>query len=110
MLAGGHDMRLRGAEGTHDGDNLLLHQGRKRDQLQVEGEIELEDEKRQQLCLFARWSSRNGSSYRGDEESQGDGLLSTSHGCRLYAWLRVSRVLLQFRLERLAMLLMSDSP
>lgn len=49
--------RDEGPEGEHR-DNLLLHNGRERDELEEEGEVK-----------------------GGDEEGEGDGLLGASHDC-----------------------------
>ena len=67
---------------TYDGDDLLLDQRREGDEFEKEGEVEL-------LCadgLVKMFFVSRGKgvfvfAYRGDEEGEGDGLLSAGHCC-----------------------------
>lgn len=86
-------------EGTHYGDDLVLDDGRERDQLEVEGEVELRQIRRRLAwsgLVLARplnrqgawgggdrgmWLGRRGETYGAHEERDGDGLLRARHGC-----------------------------
>jgi hypothetical protein len=61
---------------------LLLDQGRERNQLQIKGEIELDSGLAHvvRLRVRVRMSSWRLGPYRGDEKSEGNGLLSARHG------------------------------
>jgi hypothetical protein len=65
---------------TYDGDDLLLDQRREGDEFEKEGEVEL-------LCadglakMFLVSRGEGVFAYGGDEEGEGDGLLSAGHCC-----------------------------
>lgn len=72
-------LSLGGKEQTYDGNDLLLNLGGSRNELEVEGEVELRGSSISDCFVGSRWDTREGS-YRAHEEREGDGLLGAGHG------------------------------